>query len=107
MAHFAKIDSKNVVENVVVVPDEQEHRGNEYLNEIGLEGTWIQTSYNNNLRNTFAGIGMIYLPDHDAFVSKKPYESWVLNSELKWEAPTPRPDEENEYIWDEDSQSWK
>ena len=50
MAHFAKIDENNIVVEVLVVPNEEEHRGEEYLNELGLEGRWIQTSYNENFR---------------------------------------------------------
>lgn len=58
MAHFAEIDSNNVVLRVLVVDNSQEHRGQEYLaDELGLGGTWIQTSYNANFGGTFAGIG--------------------------------------------------
>ena len=67
MAHFAHIDENNIVTQVLVVPDEQEHRGEEYLNEIGLEGRWIQTSYNNNIRGSYAGIGDYYNEDIDMF----------------------------------------
>ena len=49
MAHFAKIDENNIVVDVLVVPNEEEHRGEEYLNEIGFTGRWIQTSYNLSL----------------------------------------------------------
>ncbi len=68
MAHFAKIDENNKVVEVLVVPDEQEHRGNEYLNELGLIGTWIQTSYNARIRGKYAGIGDTYVPELDEFV---------------------------------------
>jgi hypothetical protein len=58
MAHFAEINSNNEVIRVVVVPNEFEHRGHDYLaNEIGLGGTWVQTSYNANFGGKFAGIG--------------------------------------------------
>jgi hypothetical protein len=60
MAHFAEIDSDNKVVRVVVVPNEFEHRGNEYLNELGVTGTWVQTSYNANFGGKFAGIGDIW-----------------------------------------------
>jgi hypothetical protein len=56
MAHFAEINSNNKVVRVVVVPNEFEHRGNEYLNELGVTGTWVQTSYNANFGGKFAGI---------------------------------------------------
>ena len=57
MAHFAKIE-KNIVTQVVVVDNSQEHRGQEFLAEdCNLGGTWIQTSYNANFGGKFAGIG--------------------------------------------------
>jgi hypothetical protein len=68
MAHFAEIDSNNVVLRVLVVADEHEHRGQEFLaNDCGLGGTWIQTSYNSNIRGKFAGMGDIYDEVNDEF----------------------------------------
>ena len=67
MAYYAMIDENNIVQEVLVVPDEQEHRGEEYLNEIGLEGTWLQTSYNDNIRGIYAKPGAIYNPNLDVF----------------------------------------
>jgi hypothetical protein len=70
MAHFAEIDSNNVVIRVLVVADEHEHRGQDYLaNDCGEGGTWIQTSYNHNIRGKYAGIGDIYDEATDTFVS--------------------------------------
>jgi hypothetical protein len=47
MAHFAEIDSNNIVLRVLVVADEKENNGQEFLaDELGLGGVWIQTSYN-------------------------------------------------------------
>jgi len=68
MAHFAQVDENNTVVRVLVVPDEQEHRGNEYLNELGLTGNWIQTSFNNQIRGKFAGSGDIYDSINDVFI---------------------------------------
>ena len=106
MAHFAKIEN-GIVTNVLVVPDEQEHRGQEYLNELGLEGTWIQTSYNANIRNKFAGIGDEYFDLEDIFRSPSPFDSWIWNAEdLTWEAPTPKPNDGQRYRWGEEYTSW-
>jgi hypothetical protein len=70
MAHFAEIDSNNKVLRVLVVDNSQEHRGQDFLaNELGLGGTWIQTSYNNNFRGKYAGIGDVYDPDKDIFIT--------------------------------------
>jgi hypothetical protein len=69
MAHFAEIDSTNKVLRVLVVDNSQEHRGQEFLaDDLSLGGTWIQTSYNNNIRSKFADIGDIYDPINDVFV---------------------------------------
>lgn len=73
MAHFAEIDSNNIVTRVLVVPDEQEHRGQDFLaNELGLGGTWVQTSYNARIRKNYAGIGYSYDAGRDAFIAPKP-----------------------------------
>lgn len=108
MSHFAQIDENNIVINVVVVPNDEEHRGQEFLsNDLGLGGRWIQTSYNNNIRNVYAGIGFTYDETRDIFISPKPFPSWVLDTEGYWEAPIPRPTTPNkDYGWDEENQTW-
>lgn len=108
MAHFCQIDENNIVLRVVTVPNDQENRGAEYLSiDLGLGGRWIQTSYNNNIRNVYAGIGFTYNENLDIFVSPKPYPSWVLNSEGYWESPIPRPTNPNKvYGWNESEQTW-
>jgi hypothetical protein len=68
MAHFAKIEN-GVVTAVVVVDNSNEENGQEYLNSLGLDGTWIQTSYNGNFRSKYAAIGDLYNEQDDLFVS--------------------------------------
>jgi hypothetical protein len=88
MAHFAEIDENNTVIRVVVVNNSEEHRGQEFLsNDLGLGGTWIQTSYNNNFRKQFAGVGFTYDPQADVFIAPKPFPSWVLNDNYDWVPP--------------------
>jgi hypothetical protein len=109
MAHFAEIDDNNVVLRVLVVPNEEEHRGEEFLSQdLKLGGRWIQTSYNGNIRKMYAGVGYIYNEELDIFLPPKPYPSWVLNTEYgEWESPTPRPVTRNKVqIWNEDTLSW-
>ena len=73
MAHFAEIDENNIVKRVLVVDNSLEHRGAEFLSkDLGLGGTWIQTSYNNNFRKQYAGIGFIYDPIADEFIAPQP-----------------------------------
>lgn len=108
MAHFAEIDSDNVVLRVVVVPNEHETNGQDYLaNEVGLGGTWIQTSYNGNIRKNYAGVGYKYDATLDAFIPPQPFPSWVLNETIcQWEAPISRPTDDKSYRWDESTLSF-
>lgn len=115
MAHFARLDENNVVVRVCVLENtiiqdgdlvEQEHLGVEFLNNLH-GGTWVQTSYNGTFRKNFAGAGYTYDSERDAFISPKPFDSWVLNEETcQWQAPTPMPEDDNIYLWDEESQEW-
>lgn len=97
----------NEVIRVLVVPNNQEHRGQEYLaKDLGLGGTWIQTSYNNNIRNTFAGIGYIYHEILDIFSPPSPYPSWTFNTTTyEWDSPVEYPNG-GEWIWNENTLSW-
>ena len=106
MAHFAEIDENNVVQRVLVVDNSLEHRGADFLaNDLGLGGNWIQTSYNNNFRKQFAGIGFTYNSQVDVFIAPQPYSSWSLDENFDWQPPTPRPSE-GLWNWDESTLSW-
>lgn len=81
MAHFAKINNNNIVETVIVIDNkditvngqENEQVGKDFIfNNLKLEGEWIQTSFNNNFRNTFAGIGFTYNKSKDIFEDLRP-----------------------------------
>jgi hypothetical protein len=94
MAHFAEINENNIVTRVLVVPNEQEHRGHEFLaSDLGLGGFWIQTSYNNNIRKNYAGIGYTFDPTRDAFIPPKPEchpESITFDEDTCiWSCPDP------------------
>lgn len=107
MAHFANIVNGKVKE-VIVIDNQYEHDGENYINSVlNLKGTWIQTSYHNNIRGNYAGIGYTYDEVNDVFYSPEPFVSWILNEETwKWEAPIPYPEDGNTYIWDEDNLEW-
>jgi hypothetical protein len=109
MAHFAEIDENGVVKQVLVVPDAQEHRGHEFLaDDLGLGGTWVQTSYNARIRKNYAGIGMTYDAGRDAFIAPQPYASWILNEDTcQWEAPVPYPTDGVMYTWNEETTDWE
>lgn len=112
MAHFAKLNDENqvlevnVVNNAVLDPANQEISGIVFLTEwSGGYTNWKQTSYNNNFRKQYAGIGYTYNADADVFVAPQPYPSWSLDNNFDWQPPTPRPEGMGWY-WDEDSLSW-
>jgi hypothetical protein len=110
MAHFAKLNSKNVVDQVVVVhnndaPDEIS--GVIFLNNLFGAANWMQTSYNGNIRKNYAGIGYTYDSQRDAFISPQPFPSWVVDEETcQWSATIPMPIDGKRYAWNEETLSW-
>tara|TARA_R110000803_G_scaffold69302_1_gene131574 strand:- start:218 stop:553 length:336 start_codon:yes stop_codon:yes gene_type:complete len=105
MAHFAELDSNNIVLRVIVVADEHEDDGENWCNNF-TGGTWKQTSYNNNIRKQFAGAGYTYDADKDKFISPEPFASWALDGNDDWQPPTACPDDDKVYNWDEDNLAW-
>ena len=106
MAHFAELDENNIVTRVLVVSNDLEHRGADFLaNDLELGGNWIQTSYNNNIRKQYAGIGFSYDPVADVFITPQPFPSWSLDEDYDWQPPTPMPTQ-GRWYWDEATLSW-
>lgn len=106
MAHFAKIVD-GIVTEVVVVDNQHEANGEAYLNGLGLEGKWVQTSYNGNFGKKFAAIGDTYVASTGNFKSPQPFPSWTFsNSEWLWKAPTPMPTDGKRYDWNETTLAW-
>jgi hypothetical protein len=106
MAHYAFI-TDGIVTEVIVGLDETE-----LIEGLDTE-TWYgnfrgqtckRTSYNNNIRKQYAGIGYSYDSVADVFIAPQPYASWALDENYDWQAPTPRP--EGLWYWDEDTLSW-
>ena len=119
MAHFTILKSGNIVEQVVVVSNDiatTEQAGIDFLKKLykNQHLAVVQTSYNNNFRKNFAGIGFQYDQTRDAFIPKKPYNSWILNeTTCQWESPVIKPeltqeqiDNESYYNWNETNQNW-
>jgi len=103
MAHFAKINSNNIVTEVIVSEQDFINSG-----AVGDSFLWKQTSFNNNFRKNFAGVGDTYDKTRDAFISLKPYPSWTLvENTCQWTAPSAMPNDGKTYDWDEDTTSWK
>jgi hypothetical protein len=116
MAHFAKINDSNIVEQVIVVSNDvatSESAGVTFINNLyGTSDTWKQTSYNTYgnvhslggtaFRKNYGGIGYTYDASNGAFIAPKPYNSWTLNSSTYlWEAPITYPDDDKGYYWNE------
>jgi len=131
MASFAKLNSENIVTTVVSVVNEvlkdlngieQENIGVEFLKSLyGQDTNWKQTSYNTNagihslggtpFRKNHAAIGYIYDSQRDAFISPKPFNSWILNeTTCLWNSPVAYPVDSNinnRYKWNEEILNWE
>ena len=110
MAHYAFLDSENIVTEVIVGIDETEliegKHPEVWYGEFRGQ-TCKRTSYNGNYRKNYAGLGYTYDEALDAFVPPKPYESWTLNEDTAlWEAPVAYPEGEGVYTWNEETGSW-
>lgn len=111
MAHYAFIDENNIVTEVITGRDEDEvvdgvSDWETYYGEFRGQRC-VRTSYNSNIRKQYAGVGYSYEELADVFICPNPFPSWTLNSDHNWEAPTPRPEDGNMYIWDEENLAWK
>tara|TARA_Y100000310_G_C20444132_1_gene697509 strand:+ start:487 stop:795 length:309 start_codon:yes stop_codon:yes gene_type:complete len=98
MSHFAEIKD-GVVQRVIVAEQD-------FINSglVGDTFNWVQTSYNNNFRNKFAGVGDTYDKVNDVFIEPQPYPSWTLDSNYAWQPPIPRPG--GNLRWNENTQTW-
>lgn len=109
MAHYAFLDSNNIVTEVIVGKHEGED-GIDWEQHYGeFRGqTCKRTSYNGNIRKNYAGIGFSYDADRDAFVPPKPFPSWTLDDgTCLWNPPVAMPTDGKRYSWDETTLSWK
>jgi hypothetical protein len=109
MAHYAFLDSNNIVTEVIVGVDETE------LIEGLSPEVWYgnfrnqvckRTSYNHKIRRRYAGKGYKYDADADIFIAPQPYPSWVLDENHDWQPPTPKPTDGKEYAWFEPNKQW-
>jgi hypothetical protein len=135
MAFFAKLNSNNIVEQVIVINNnelldngiESEAKGIAFCKSLyGQDTNWKQTSYNTRegkhylsdnsglsntqekaFRKNYAGVGYEYNQQKDAFIPPKPFNSYILNeSTCTWEPPIPCPEDGGHYCWNEENQSW-
>ena len=121
MAHYALIDSQNIVTQVITGVDEN-------IIQTDLDGTLVggsseaweefyqslpwfvglyckRTSYNGKIRKRYAGIGYFYDEANDVFIAPKPFASWILDHNFDWQAPKQKPTG-RDWEWDEAKGDW-
>ena len=114
MAHFAQTENNIVTKVIVVDNKDTSNEDGVEIEQIGIDfcsnllgGTWVQTSYNGNIRKNYAGVGYTYDETLDAFIPPKPYNSWVLDTDkAQWKAPVDMPKDDKKYTWNEATTSW-
>lgn len=123
MAHYALINSENIVVNVITGVDENiiqtdldgtqvggssEAWEDFYGSRFWFEGLYCKrTSYNGNIRKNYAATGYTYDAGRDAFIAPKPFDSWVLNEDTcRWQAPVAYPTDGKLYLWNEETTQW-
>lgn len=111
MAHYAFLDTNNIVTHIIPGIDEWEQiEGKDpedwYAEFVGQ--VCKRTSYNGNIRKNYAGPGYLYDETRDAFIPPKPYPSWLLDEDTcLWQPPVPYPTDGGMYVWDEATQTWE
>jgi hypothetical protein len=114
LAHFAQTENNIVTKVIVVDNKDTSNEDGVEIEQIGIDfcsnllgGTWVQTSYNGNIRKNYAGVGYTYDETLDAFIPPKPYNSWVLDTDkAQWKAPVDMPKDDKKYTWNEATTSW-
>lgn len=117
MAHYAFLDTNNIVIEVISGRDESNFDWERYYGDIRGQ-VCKRTSYHTfggehiagrqPFRKNFAGIGYRYDHEYDAFIPPQPYASWTLNQEsCLWEPPTPMPTDNKFYKWNEETLNWE
>ena len=121
MAHFSKLNSDNIVVEVVLVSNDiatTEQAGINFLNHLyGTNDVWKQTSYNTYanthrlgqtpFRKNYGSIGFTYNEILDGFIEPKTHNSWILNETTGlYEPPVEYPDDGQPYVWNENTQNW-
>ena len=120
MAHYALLDSDNIVVKVITGVDETEAQMDNGVEVGGSAEAWEafyaaqpwhegltckRTSYNGTIRKQYAGVGFTYDAVNDVFVAPKPFPSWTLDSNHDWQAPVARPSE-GMWSWNEETLAW-
>jgi hypothetical protein len=117
MAYFARLTSDDVVDQVLIMPDEI-LSGSSQAEKEAAAMSYCQTLYqtsarfvlgssDGSIRKNPAAIGSRFYPEADMFVPPAPYPSWILDEEnAKWVAPVPFPNLDHYWVWDENQLGW-
>jgi hypothetical protein len=116
MAHYAIIRD-GIVEQVITGVDETVTQGEVggsteaweafYAAQPWWNGATVRRcSYHANIRHNYPGIGWTWDEDADAFYAPRPFPSWTLDDDYRWVAPVPYPDDDGNYTWNEETQTW-
>lgn len=115
MAYFAQVDDNGVVLRVISVsnqdapdpaPSNSEPLGQAFIASLGIDGAFVQCSYNGSFRKQYPGPDYRYDVDADVFIAPQPFPSWNLDASHDWQPPTPMPSEGGPWFWDEATLSW-
>ena len=116
MAHFAKLNKENIVEQIIVINDEvlldengieQDHIGIDLCKYLYNYQNFKRTYMDGSIRKNYASIGYTYDENRNAFIPPKPFDSWTLNeNSCLWEAPVAYPNDGQQYEWNEETTSW-
>jgi len=115
MINYFALMVDGIVEEVITVSSdncdgllypESEPVGQAFIQSLGIDGVWVQTSVDGGYRKHFAGYGMIYNATADVFITPQPFASWSLDANYDWQAPIAYPADGKQYSWDEANQVW-
>jgi len=94
MSIYAKINSENIVENVIVA---------DAIYISSQEGKWIEVTESTRT----ASSGCLYSSEKNKFIHEKPFESWILDeTTLNWISPAGPKPSTGYWNWNESDQEW-
>ena len=115
MYFFAKVELDSTISEVIAIAEsdcdnlefpDSEIAGKNFIASLGKTGTWLQTSQDNEYRRNYASATSKYITSEDIFTHAQPFPSWSLNSNYEWQAPSPKPEEDGFWDWNETEQRW-
>ena len=107
MSYYAQLDSNNIVQQVLVMPDELSNpECLDWLRTNIGDTNWIGTFYTGAIRKQYAGIGYTFHAGRNNFIASQPFGSWALDENDDWQPPAPHPNDGKRYDWNENIPDW-